>query len=368
MQYGPNNGTKFIIDNYYGKIFEAAGADDTFSPATPMTAKASGVVCRHRLMVKQRFNYDREYKNYNDYAYYGFHRRHGRFSIDTKRLKKLNYQNVFPEELFSTPRNTHYFVPKYKHIQDYGVNKLKTILNKLKKDWENEYSDFIKSIKTPGQVYENVRLNEIMVTSCSDDIDEIEVDARMAAYRYVTKYNELISSIHLQYLQKIFAEFLRTIYLVIKDRGLNSTWDFEAGYLYSYVQNRFPDGDNPIYSLKHHKYFDALNKIVNFLKHNTRRSYEFLVDNPKEKDVNHKKFLASFAYSKADTGVEYESGMYAGDWIKIDAKTVSEMLSNLILFSEELCQLLYDEDPKEASWNSDEYLLGVLCDEIIYIV
>lgn len=322
----------------------------------------------HYFMAIKRFNYDREYKNYNDYAYYGFHRKHGRFYIDTKRLKKLHVASLFPNELFSTSRNTHYFVPKVKYISDYGVNKLKAILSKLKEDWENEYKDFIKSIKTPDQVYDDVRMNELMMTSCSDDYDEIEVDARLASYRYLSKYNELISSIHLQYLQKVFAEFLRTIYLVIKDRGLNSTWDFEAGYLYSYVQNKFPNENNPIYSLPHHKYFDALNKIVNFLKHNTRRSYDFLVDNPKEKDPKHKEFLASFAYTKKDTNIEYESGMYAGNWIKIDKNTVSDMLSNLILFSEELCVLLYNENPKEACWNSDEYLLGVLRDEIIYIV
>ena len=35
-------------------------------------------------------------------------------------------------------------------------------------------------------------------------------------------------------------------------------------------------------------------------------------------------------------------------------------------FSKELCKLLYDENAEEASWNSDEALIQILRDEIIY--
>ena len=44
-------------------------------------------------------NIDRflNYENYDDEdpLYYGFHEKNGRISIDTKRLKKLGYGNVF---------------------------------------------------------------------------------------------------------------------------------------------------------------------------------------------------------------------------------------------------------------------------------
>ena len=52
-------------------------------------------------------------------------------------------------------------------------------------------------------------------------------------------YDEVIKSIHLQYLQKIFTEFFRTILLVIKDRGYENTIDFTYKYFFQHVQSKF---------------------------------------------------------------------------------------------------------------------------------
>lgn len=320
-------------------------------------------------MTREIFDYSKS--NPNDYEYYGFHLKNGRYHIDTKRLKKLHCDGCFPEELFTTPRNTHYFVPKHKNYSDYAINIMREQLNRLSSDWNTEYKTVINKITTPKEVQNNVRLEEIAYTSSPDDLDDIEFDALLAGIRREAKYDQVIKSIHLQYLQKIFTEFFRTILLVIKDRGYTNTIDFTYKSFFFYVQNRFnaeTKKANPLYKLPHYRYFDILNKIDNFLKHNTVMSYNALANNPFEKDEKMKKFQASFVYTNKEAGFEYENGMYAGDWLKIGPSFVDETLTNLQEFANEFCELMYEEKAGEAYWNSDESLLKILRDNFYDLI
>ena len=204
-----------------------------------------------------------------------------------------------------------------------------------------------------------------MSTTSSDDLDEIEADALKASIRRARKYGEVIKSIHLQYLQRMFTEFFRTLYLVIKERGYTDTNNFSIKDFFMYVKEAFnvqTKRANPLYQLPHYKYFDVLNKIDNFLKHNSRQSYLSLANNPYEKDLELKAFQATFVFSDQEAGLPYETGMYAGDWLKIDSSFVEETISNLQEFSKEFCQMMYSEDTSESYWNSDEALLKILKD------
>ena len=317
-------------------------------------------------MTRQIFDYSKS--KLGDYEYYGFHLKNGRYHIDTKRLKKLHCDGYFPLELFTTPRNTHYFVPKHKMRKDYAINVLREQLNQLTSDWYKEYKDVIGKIKTPAEVQESVRLEETMYTSCADDLEEIEIDAFLARARREAKYSKVIQSIHLQYLQKIFTEFFRAILLVIKDRGYGNDFDFSYKTFQEYVQKNTKSGPkkvNPLYSLPHYKYFEALNKIDNFLKHNTLSTYNALANNAFERDEEMKRFLSTFVFSEQEAGRPYETGMYAGNWVKIGPEFVDETLNNLQEFAEEFCKLIYQEDAQEASWNSDESLIKILKDNLI---
>jgi len=318
-------------------------------------------------MTREIFDYSKY--GPNDYTYYGFHLKDGRYHIDTKRLKKLHCDGSFPEALFTLPRNTHYFVPRHKKYSDYAINVLLDKLNTLVVDWDTEYKSAIKGLTTPKQVYDNTRTEQLMYSSSpKDDMDDIEFNSLMESLRREQKYNHVIKSIHLQYLQKTFVEFFRTILLVIKERGYYNNFDFTYRYFMAYVQNvsNAPTKKaNPIYRLPHYKYLDLLNKIDNFIKHNTIMSYNALTNNPDEKDPKTKKFLSSFVYTPKEMGYIYENGMYAGDWLKIGPNFVDEMLQNLKEFSKELCELLYKENADEAHWNSDETLVKILRDNFI---
>ena len=320
-------------------------------------------------MAKEIFDYSKV--GPNDYTYYGFHLKDGRYHIDTKRLKKLHCDGSFPDGLFELPRNTHYFLPKHKFEKEWAINVLRAHLNQLSSDWNNEYKVAISKITTPKEVKENVRLNEIAYTSCVDDLEDIEFHSLMAGIKREKKYNEVIKSIHLQYIQKIFAEYFRALLVVIKERGYQNDYDFTFGSFCDYVQDKTGASSaetNPLFKLEHFKYFDLLNKIDNFLKHNTVKSYKSIACNSKEKDVALKTFLAKHVFSKKEAGFAYENGMYAGYWLKIGPSFVDEILSNLQEFSKELCKLVYDEEPSESWWNSDETLLRILKDNYFDLI
>ncbi len=320
-------------------------------------------------MTRELFDYDKV--SPSDYAYYGFHLKDGRYHIDTKRLKLLHCDGCFPEALFTTPRNTHYFIPRYKNRSNYAVNVLRDQINRLTKDWNLEYKEAINNLTTPEEVRESVRVNEIAHTSSADDFEDIEFNALLAGAKRQKKYGEVIKSIHLQYLQKIFTELFRTILLVIKERGYTNTQDFTYKSFFFHVQERF-NGEtkraNPLYKLPHYRYFDVLNKIDNFLKHNTLNAYNALANNPFEKDEKLKKFQSKFVYSYREVGFEYENGMYAGNWLKIGPEFVDETLNNLFEFVKEFCEMMYGEDPDEAYWNSDESLLKILKDNFFNLM
>ena len=272
--------------------------------------------------------------------------------------------------MFTAPRNTHYFEPKYKKHSDYAVNVLIEQLNRLSTDWNEEYKTVIDKIITPEEINARTRLNSLMYTSSADDLDEIDVEATFAGIMRGPKYNEVIKSIHLQYLQKIFSEFFRAILIVIKSRGYEDKDDFSFKSLIKYVQGKFnfeTKSANPLYKLPHYKWFESLNKIDNFLKHNTVAAYNALANNAFEKDEEMKKFLSNFVYSFKETGTKYENGMYAGNWLKIDNKFVDKILNNLKEFSKEFCKLIYGENFDEALWNSDEGLVGILKEYFFYV-
>ena len=153
-------------------------------------------------------------------SYYGLHFKKGKCHIDTKRLKKLSIDKDFPEEIFLNKRNMHYFSPQFKSRYDYAVNELIDRLEELKKDWKNEYTIAIKSIKTPKQVYDETYIDEIAKTCSKDDYESVNVKAIWEGANRGPKYEEIKKSIHLQFLQKIFADYLRTIIVVLKKEDI----------------------------------------------------------------------------------------------------------------------------------------------------
>lgn len=316
-----------------------------------------------RVMAKQHFDYSKT--NSYEYRYYGFHLKGGRIHIDTKRLKDCGFKNEFPE-LFNEARNTHYFIPKRKTKFGYGINYLISTLEELKKDWFEAYIPLMDQIESPSDVYEKTRTEHLSMTGCSEDYDSIEVESRLESFRRVKKYNELIKSINIQYLIRSFTEYLRVIYLMIASKDRKYQKDFRLSDLIDYVDSRFSriNGRSQLELLPHYLYLNMANKLCNFLKHHSKSAYLKLAKS-KSPYKDEQEFYASYVYPEKEC--KYETGMYAGDWVRLDNDFIPNLLDGLLEFSKELCKLLYNEKYEEAIWNSDDQLLNRLR-ELIFLV
>ena len=307
-------------------------------------------------MKKQRFDYNKE--GVDDIEYHGFHKRNGRYHIDTKRLTKLGIANYFPRALFEKSRNTHYFVPKRKCIRDYYVNALMGCVDTLTNDWHNEYKTAIEKIKTPSEVENEKIIDSISGEWDSECFEEVYAEATIAAALRLPKYEEVIRGMHLQYLQKMYIDYFRRVVVLLRKYGFNSDEYFVLKDVIAFV-NRTVCEEGALQKLPHYKYFALLNHIDNFLKHNSRSTYEALANSKREDEADFKDFLASYVY-KETRGREYEDGMYSGYWLNISPSFVDEMLGNLREFTKEFCKLVFDEDYEEAVWNSDEALFNII--------
>lgn len=311
-------------------------------------------------MAKEVFNYEK--LGQFSRAYYGFHKKGGRIHIDTKRIIKLGLKDSFPKALFDTPRNTTYFIPKRKKVFDYNVNRLRATIERLRADWNEEYREILNKIETPESVFESALIDKVSCALDSESYEDAKIESTILACKRITTYDRVVRGIHCQYLHRIFVEFLRTLLLVVSRNGYDDRDNFDVLCLCNYVRKIMgvSGKENPLSKLPHYKYFFVLNRIDNFLKHNTVSTYKKLAEPSKKIKKDTRLFLRSFINFDVANKTKYKNGMHAEDWIAIKYEDVNAFMIGLEVFAEEFCGLLYAEEANESKWNSDEALLGIL--------
>ena len=231
----------------------------------------------------ERFDYSKYESNpswdsdsLKEYEFWGVHPKSGRIHIDTKRYAKacemIGIKDFMPEGMFAN-RSTPYFIPAKQHKYDYVINIFNDLLNDFQRDWEMEYKPIFKMIKTPKEVYENTRLSEIAYTSNVDDLEEIEFNSMMSSIKREKKYVHVIQSLYCQFINKLAIETDRIMLIAMCKLGYKGN-DFR---LDSFL--KFSDGlardkkGKKIENLDEYDSYNLLNKINNFLKHNSISSY-----------------------------------------------------------------------------------------------
>ena len=145
----------------------------------------------------QRFNYSKieEKEDPREYwEYFGLHPKHGRIHVDTKRFKEIMNHDRTTEFIYDgmfKNRTTTYLIPAKIHRYDYKVNIMRDLLSSLRKDWNEEYKPLLNKVTSPNDIYESTRLTSIVMTSCADDLDDIEFESRMAAFRRERQYQSI---------------------------------------------------------------------------------------------------------------------------------------------------------------------------------
>ena len=288
-----------------------------------------------------------------DIRYFGIHKIADRVSIDTARYKHILEEDGAIEFLpngLLLASSSQYFTPAYKCRHDYKINLFCDLIDELKREWFEEYRPLFKHIKTPKQVYESNRLEQMMYTSCSDDLDEIECTAMLEAIYREPRYARAIHSLYCNFISKISTEIDRIILIVITDLGYKSSdFNFNAFAKFSDGLQKDKNGEK-ISKLKKYNAFNLLHKINNFLKHNTVTSYNDL-------KKWYPKNVASIENGTAK--VNYENGMFAGDWIIIEKDYIDNLFDKLIIFFKDYCKKYLMENVDDADWNYDEYFINV---------
>lgn len=285
------------------------------------------------------------------YQYWGLHPKSGRIHIDTKRYKqtceKIGITDFLPDGMFAN-RHTPYFVPTKIKRYDYAINIFRDLINELRNDWFQEYKPVLAKIKTPQEVSESIRLNEMMFTSDPDDLDEIGIDAMFGGIRRARKYNEIINSLYCQFISKICTEIDRYTLIVMCELGYKGIdYNFKSFAKFSDGLQKDKNGVK-LSGLSKYNAYDLLHKINNFLKHNTIRSYNDL-----------KKYYPANVCS-VENGTakeEYQNGMFAGGWIILKEKYINDIFDSLTKFFEDFCKQFVKEDIERATWDYDEYFI-----------
>lgn len=308
----------------------------------------------------ERFDYSKyesanpwDHSTLEEFEFWGFHKKSGRLHIDTKRYKKacekVGITDFLPSGLFQE-RNSVYYVPSRVNRYDYKVNIFRDMLGALKQEWEEEYKPIFSKIKTPKEVYENVRLGELAYTSCSDDYDEIEVDARMAAFRREETYNKVMNELYCMFLQKITTEVDRFTLIFMEQCGYKGT-DFSFEHFMEFTEKYIgKERSLDLFkSLNGYNCYSLLHKINNFLKHNSKDSYKALY-HTFPKNVR--------SVKNGNATEDYQNGQYAGDWIVLKQGYLDKVFDKLIAFFEDYCRVVLKEDIEQSKWDYDEYFIS----------
>ena len=304
----------------------------------------------------QRFNYSKieEKEDPREYwEYFGLHPKHGRIHVDTKRFKEIMNHDRTTEFIYDgmfKNRTTTYLIPAKIHRYDYKVNIMRDLLSSLRKDWNEEYKPLLNKVTSPNDIYESTRLTSIVMTSCADDLDDIEFESRMAAFRRERQYQIILQSLYCQFISKICAEIDRFTLIFIKEIGYSKK-DFGMGDFKS-----FTDGLKGqkravlVNTLKGYNAYNLLHKINNFLKHNTIDAYNGL----KKEYPNNVRSVENKTANQP-----YENGMFAGDWIIVKEGYIDKLFKKLLEFFEDYCEKFLGEDLEESKWNYDDYFKNV---------
>ena len=118
----------------------------------------------------------------------------------------------------------------------------------------------------------------------------------------------------------------------------------------TFIQGKQKNVPKTFFSFDSYAIYDRAYRVWNFLKHNSLKAYSAL-----------KSKYPEMIY---DPNNAYKNGDLAVSVVKVDEKFLINTLDELPKFFDEVCQRGFSENPKDASWDYDDYFIQNAKDEI----
>ncbi len=275
--------------------------------------------------------------------YFGVLMKEGKARIDTKRYKKFL---ALPDPKIEH-RGSVYYLPSKKHRYDYMSNMFYDLSVKLKREWNDDYSKMLKAIKTPAEAESDSLAANLMDGVL--DYQEAASVGKYAALKREGEYRWLVKAVYAQYFQFAMSQVDAMTLKVMKLNGYQNN-KFSREAFDTFIQGKQKSDPKSFFDFKYYRIYDRAYRVWNFLKHNSEKAYDQL-----------KRWHPEMIY---DPEGKYQNGDSALSVLKIDERFMMKVFDQLPLFFDEVCERGFEENPKDARWDYDDYFIEQARDEI----
>jgi hypothetical protein len=278
-------------------------------------------------------------KNVEDTRYWGLFINNKRIKIDSKRIAK-KISDLLTEDMLKVinKRQTHYFVPKKVNYSDYNVNYFVEAINELKKKWLNIYKPLINEVISkivakqfmPGDDFKMMSgISGFGAANARTQFKNMIEEQKAASKKY-----EVISSMYSQFFHMMVSQIeAATVKVLHKNKLIKDR--FDRKFFFKTCNNK----EKTFNEIEGSSDYGKLYSIWNFVKHNSKSTYNAL----KEK------------YPEVLNNYKYSQGALAIYYVKFNDNLIESSLDSIAQFFKNYCELVFDENYAEAQWNYDKF-------------
>lgn len=292
-----------------------------------------------------------DYEKFSDHdtRYFGLFYKSGEIGntvkVDPKRMQKVTGVAFSEDQLkIIAQRKTHYFYPKKTDYFDYCCNTFHRELQSILEYWESHYKDLIQyALKKIKQPSEKTAGNCSLFMCGVLDFDEAQTWANTENYKNARNYQAecdlTVRSLYAQFIHQMASRIeAATVSVLTKNNAMEER--FDRNILYATAAGK----KAKVTELPSFQSYDELYCLWNFIKHNSKSTYEKLKTN-----------FPDVVNSNSD----YQQGEIAYLFLNFSDELILNLINGCDSFFKEYCYLVFDEDFEEAQWNYGKYFLNI---------
>ena len=289
---------------------------------------------------------------YDDTRYYGLilkgkQTEKQTVSVDMKRFCECFHIDDYRKNL-KTNKNSQLFKPAKSKQDDYKVNVIKKELSLIKKEWMESQKIFIDQFLSEIKGYDFTAADDDNFQMGIADYDEAATYAHIRSaysHQYAEfKRNKLYYSLYAQYFHQLAAQIDAVTLKLLTENDYENNY-FDRG---AFLAFKGPNTESSIKNLDSYKHHEKMYALWNFIKHNSGSTYDKVKEH----------------YPEILIDQEYKQGELACYYINFSNGLIEQTIDGVKDFLVKYCQIVFNEDEKEADWNYDDFFHSYVSDAI----